>query len=122
MGPKYRQDPIGRCEDDDSLDDSGVVAACIGFTAFTAFIVGSYPALYLSSFQPVRVLKGVCRAGRLASIPRKVLVVLQFTVSIAMIIGTMIVFRQIQFARNRPVGYEQGGPVMMHMPDFLVRM
>jgi putative ABC transport system permease protein len=90
-------------------------AACIGFTLFTGVIAGSYPALYLSSFEPVRVLKGLWRAGRLASIPRKVLVVLQFTVSISMIIGTMIVFQQVQYARSRPVGYDQGGLVMMHM-------
>jgi putative ABC transport system permease protein len=88
--------------------------ACVGFTVFTGVIAGSYPALYLSSFGPVQVLKGVWRAGRFATVPRKVLVVLQFTVSIAMIIGTIIVFRQVQYARSRPVGYEQGGLVMMH--------
>jgi ABC-type antimicrobial peptide transport system permease subunit len=89
--------------------------ACIGFTLLTGLIAGSYPALYLSSFQPVRVLKGVWRAGRQASVPRKVLVVLQFTVGIAMIIGTIIVFRQVQYARSRPVGYDQGGLVQMHL-------
>jgi len=81
----------------------------IGFTFLTGVIAGSYPALYLSSFNPVSVLKGSFKAGRLASIPRKVLVVIQFTVSVILIIGTIVVFKQVQFAKNRPVGYSRAG-------------
>ena len=78
-----------------------------GFIFVTAIIAGSYPAFYLSSFRPVKVLKGTFKAGRLAAVPRKVLVVLQFTVSVILIIGTITVYRQIQFAKDRPVGYSR---------------
>jgi putative ABC transport system permease protein len=89
--------------------------AGIAFTVFTGFIAGSYPALYLSSFKPVKVLKGTFRVGRFASIPRKVLVVLQFAVSVILIIGTIVVFNQIQFAKNRPVGYSRAGLISTYM-------
>ncbi len=89
------------------------------FTFITGIISGSYPAFYLSKFEPIKVLKGTFRVGRFASLPRKILVVVQFTFSIALIIGTIIVFKQIQYAKNRPVNYSSEGLITVPMttPD-----
>ncbi|MDH7448145.1 ABC transporter permease [Aquimarina sp. 2201CG14-23] len=83
------------------------------FILITAFLSGSYPALYLSSFNPVSVLKGTFKAGRFAALPRKILVVTQFTVSIALIIGTLIVMSQIQHSKDRPTGYNKEGLIQI---------
>ena len=88
----------------------------IGFIIFTSLLAGSYPALYLSSFKPVDVLKGTFNVGRYAGLPRKILVVMQFAVSVAFIIGTVIVMQQINFAKNRPVGYDKEG--LIQIPTF----
>ncbi|MEJ1240488.1 ABC transporter permease [Chryseolinea sp. T2] len=97
------------------------VASAI-FILITSFISGSYPALYLSSFQPVKVLKGTFKAGRFAATPRKVLVIVQFTVSIALVIGTVVVWQQIQYAKSRPVGYTRAGLIMVRktLDDFFI--
>ncbi|MBS1543563.1 MAG: ABC transporter permease [Bacteroidetes bacterium] len=94
--------------------------ACLTFTFTTGLLAGSYPALYLSSFNVTEVLKGSFNTGRLASLPRQVLVVLQFTVSISLIIGTAIVYLQIQHGKDRPIGYSREGLISLHprSPEF----
>jgi putative ABC transport system permease protein len=89
--------------------------AGILFSLVTGAVAGSYPAFYLSSFEAVKTLKGTFRVGRLAAIPRKAMVVIQFTVSVMLIIATITVFRQIQFAKNRPIGYSRNGLIMSYM-------
>jgi len=86
------------------------------FCLITGLLAGSYPAFYLSSFNAVKVLKGALSASRSAVTPRRVLVVLQFTVSITLVVSVIIVFQQIQFGKDRPAGYTREGLLWVNTP------
>ncbi len=78
---------------------------CLAFAAFSSLIAGFYPALFLSSINPVSAERGNTKQGSVRF--RQVLVIFQFTVSIVLIVGTIVVYQQLNFAKERPVGYNQ---------------
>ena len=77
------------------------------FVLFTGLVAGSYPAFYLSSFNPVKVLKGTFRQAKSALTPRKVLVTIQFTFAIVLLIATIVISNQIRFVTEREAGYDR---------------
>jgi putative ABC transport system permease protein len=93
----------------------------LGCVLVTALAAGSRPAFYLSSFNPVKVLKGNFQGGKAAAVPRKILVVLQFSCSIALIISTFIIYQQVQYAKDRPSGYDKNRLMMTDMNEDLTR-
>jgi putative ABC transport system permease protein len=87
--------------------NKGILLGVVGITALTGILAGSYPALLLSSFHPVRVLKGNFKAGAGGALFRRVLVVVQFALSVFLIIGTAVVYKQMVYMKSKALGYDK---------------
>jgi putative ABC transport system permease protein len=92
-----------------------------GVIIVVGIIGGSYPAFFLSKFSPVTVLKGEITQGSAGSLFRKILVVIQFTVSVIMIICTLVVFKQLNYLKNKDQGFDQTNVINVTLNGQMVR-
>ncbi len=118
--PKFNE-LAGRSFDLHVIYSPVVLITVIGILLIVGIIGGSYPAFFLSRFNPVTVLKGEIVQGTAGSLFRKVLVVIQFTVSVVMIICTLVVFRQLHFLKNKDQGFDQKDVVTLQLDRELTR-
>ena len=94
-----------------------ILLIIVGIFVFVSFLSGSYPALYLSSFMPDKVLKSATGAGKSKGLLRKVLVVFQFSISLIMIIGTLIVIKQQRYIAKTDLGFNQENVIIIPARD-----
>jgi len=98
-----------------SLLDPLIISSLIILTILTSIIAGSYPAIYLSSFKPIAVLKGSLNKGRSGILFRRILVVFQFTLSIGLIIGTIIIQKQLSYIQTKEIGIDKEKVVILRI-------
>jgi putative ABC transport system permease protein len=85
----------------------------IGVIIIVGFLAGSYPAFFLSAFKPIESLKGKLRLGKGGSIFRQALVIVQFTISVLLIIGTIIIMNQMSYVKSKELGYDKEHEVVV---------
>jgi len=90
-----------------SLINLEMIIGILAVTVLTGIIAGIYPAVFLSGFRPAAVLKGKGISGKKGDLFRKILVVLQFSLSVMMIIGTLVVFNQVKYIKNKDLGFDK---------------
>jgi len=101
---------------------NGLFFYLIGFSLLVGIISGSYPALYLSAFNPLKIIKGESKSGKSSfTLLRKILVVVQFSVSIFLLVGTIIVSNQLNFALNKSLGFDKEQVVVLPIHNGNVR-
>jgi len=96
------------------ISDYKQLVLLFGITIFTGVFAGSYPALFLSGFNPITVLKGIFNKGRKSGVFRYTLVVVQFSLSIALIISTLIVFKQMNYMKKHDLGFNKNN--LLYLP------
>jgi putative ABC transport system permease protein len=107
-GQFVRFEDLGRAE---------IFLSLIGIVLLVGFLSGSYPALFLSAFQPANVLKGTLKSGTKGGLFRKILVVAQFGISIILIVCTIILNKQLHYIQNRPLGFKKDQIVVIRNSD-----
>src|SRR5688572_7045034 len=90
-----------------NINNTKIVIGLLSITVVTGLLAGSYPALFLSGFAPVKVLKGSLRSGAASSLFRNVMVVTQFAVSIILLVGTAVIYNQLKFIQSKNLGFDK---------------
>jgi putative ABC transport system permease protein len=113
--PKFNQ-LAGKSFLIDIIFSPTIIVSLIGVIIVVGVFGGSYPAFYLSRFSPVTVFKGEVTKGSSGSMFRKILVVIQFTISVAMIVSTLVVFKQLNYLKTKDLGYDMKNVISLEIP------